>query len=179
MPEAAPGHIGDVKQAIHAIEIDERAEIGEVLDRAVDPVADLHAFEEFLALLAALLLDQFAAAEDDVLSVVVDLDDLEIVGVADELLQILRRNDVDLRGRQKCFDADVHHQAAFDDGLHLAFDQAVACKDGWRSCSNSAGKRPSPWRGRPCPRRFRGARGALRLRRPLPESRCRQIPARE
>ncbi len=57
--------------------------------------------------------------------VVVDLDDLEIVGVADELLQILRRDDVDLRRRQKRFDADVDHQAAFDDGLHLALDQAV------------------------------------------------------
>ena len=35
MAEAAPGHVGDVEQAIHAIEIDERAEVGEVLDRAV------------------------------------------------------------------------------------------------------------------------------------------------
>ena len=34
MTEAAPGHVGDVEQAIHAIEIDERAEIGQVLDRA-------------------------------------------------------------------------------------------------------------------------------------------------
>ena len=92
-------------------------------------VADLHAFEEFLALLAPLLLDQFAAAQDDVLPVVVDFDDLEIVGVADELLQILRRDDVDLRGGQKRFDADVHHEAAFDDGLHFAFDQAVAGED--------------------------------------------------
>ena len=89
-------------------------------------VADLDAFEEFLALLASLLLDQFAPAQHDVLPVVVDLDDLEIVGVADELLQIFRRNDVDLRRRQKCFDADVDHQAAFDDGFHLAFDQAIA-----------------------------------------------------
>ena len=39
MAEAAPGHVGDVEQAIHAIEIDERAEIGEVLDRAVDAMS--------------------------------------------------------------------------------------------------------------------------------------------
>ena len=31
--EAAPGHVGDVEQAVHAVEVDERAEIGEVLDR--------------------------------------------------------------------------------------------------------------------------------------------------
>ena len=92
-------------------------------------VADLHAFEEFLPLLAPLLLDQFAPAENDVLPVVVDLNDLEIVGVADKLLQIFRRNNVDLRRRQKCFDADVHHQSAFDDGFHFALDQAVAGKN--------------------------------------------------
>ena len=116
-------------KTVHAVEVDERAEIGEVLDRARDGIADLDAFEEFLALLAALLLDQFAAAEDDVLPVVVDLDDLEIVGVADELLEILRRNDVDLRGGQESFDADVDHQATFDDGFDLALDQSVAGKN--------------------------------------------------
>ena len=85
--------------------------------------------EELLALFAALLLDELAAAEDDVLPVVVDLDDLEVVGVADELLEILRRDDVDLRGGQERFDADVDHEAAFDDGLDLAFDQPVAGED--------------------------------------------------
>ena len=34
--EAAPGHVGDVEQAVHAVEVDERTEIGEVLDRALD-----------------------------------------------------------------------------------------------------------------------------------------------
>ena len=129
MSEAAPGHVGDVEQAIHAIEIDERAEVGDVLDRAVHAVADVHAFQELLALFAALLLDELAAAEHDVLPVVVDLNDLEIVGVADELLQILRRNDVDLRRRQERFDADVDDQTAFDDRFDLAFDQAIAFKD--------------------------------------------------
>ena len=85
--------------------------------------------EEFLALLAPFLLDQFAPAQDDVLPVVVDLDDLEIVGVADELLQIFRRDNVDLGRRQKRFHADVHHEAAFDDGLYLALDQPIAGKN--------------------------------------------------
>ena len=129
MTEAAPRHVGDVQQAVHAVEVDERAEIGEVLDRALDHVADLDAFQELLAFLRALLLDDFAAAEDDVFPVVVDFDDLEIVGVADELLEILRRDDVDLRAGQKRLDADVDDEAAFDDGLHLALDQAVALED--------------------------------------------------
>ena len=91
-----------------------------------DAIADVDAFEEFLSLLAALLLDQFAPAEHDVFAVVVNLNDLKIVGVTNKLLQIFRRNDVDLGCRQKRFDADVHHQTAFNDGFHLAFDQAIA-----------------------------------------------------
>ncbi len=127
--EAAPGHVGDVKQAVHAVEVDERAEVGEVLDGALDDVADVDRLQEFLALLGAFLLDEFAAAEDDVFAVVVDFDDLEIVGVADELLEILRGNDVDLRAGQECLDADVDGEAAFDDGADLAFDETVALED--------------------------------------------------
>ena len=51
----------------------------------VDLVADLDGLEERWRLLGALLLDELAAGEDDVLAVVVDLDDLEVVGVADVL----------------------------------------------------------------------------------------------
>ena len=127
--EAAPAHVGDVEQAVHAIEVDERAEVGEVLDHALDGAADLDGVEKALPLFAALLLDEFAARKDDVFPVVVDLDDLEIVGVADELLEILGRNNVDLRAGEKRLDADVDDEAAFDDRLDLAFDEAVAVED--------------------------------------------------
>ena len=125
MADAAPGHVGDVEQAVHAVEVDERAEVGDVLDRALAVSPILTVLEELLALLGAFLLDEFAAGEDDVLAVLVDLDDLEIVGVADESLKILRRDDVDLRAGQEGLDADVDHEAAFDDGLDLAFDEAA------------------------------------------------------
>ncbi len=95
--------------------------------RTVSPT--LTPLEEGLALLAPLLLDELAAAEDDIAAVVVDLDDLEIVGVADELLEIARRYDVDLRRRQKRFHADVDHESAFYDGFHFALDQTVAGED--------------------------------------------------
>ena len=95
----------------------------------IHAVAEVHVFQEFLALFAALLFDHLAPAEHDVLSVVIELNDFEVVGVADELLQILWRNDIDLRCRQKCFHADVHHQSAFDHRSHLAFDQAVTLEN--------------------------------------------------
>src|SRR5438093_1966162 len=129
MSEAPPRHIRDVQQAIHAIQIDERAEVGDVLDGAGYAVAHVDAFHEFLALITALLLDDLAPAEHDIFAVVVDLDDFEIVCVANELLQILWRNNVDLGGRQKRLHADVDHQAAFDHRFHLASDEAVTLED--------------------------------------------------
>ena len=110
MADAAPAHVGDVQQAVDAVEVDERAEVGDVLDRALADVARGHLARSSLAVLGAFLLDEFAAGQDDVLPLLVDLDDLEIVGVADELLQVLGRDDVDLRGGQKGFDADVDEQ---------------------------------------------------------------------
>ena len=86
MADAAPAHVGDVEQAVDAVEVDERAEIGDVLDRALADVARGHFGEQLLAAFVAFLLDQFAAGKNDVLPLLVDFDDLEIVGVADEML---------------------------------------------------------------------------------------------
>ena len=45
-------------------------------------------------------------------------------------VEILRRDDVDLRGGQERLDADVDDQAAFDDRLDLAVDGAAFVADG-------------------------------------------------
>jgi hypothetical protein len=130
MVEAAPGHVRDVEQTVHAVEIDERTEVGDVLDDADDLVAGGDAVEELLALLGALGLDDFAAGEHDVFALVVDLDDLELEHLADVLVEILRRDDVDLAAGQEGFDADVDHEAAFDDALDLAFDETAVLEHG-------------------------------------------------
>src|SRR4029434_4152071 len=70
MSEATPCHIGDMEQAIHSIEIDERAKVGEIFYCTGHAVADVHTFHEFLSLFAALLLDHLAPAEHDVFAVV-------------------------------------------------------------------------------------------------------------
>src|SRR4029453_13195539 len=66
MPQPAPGHVGDVQQPIHPIEIDECAEVSDVFHCASYSVAHVHAFHEFQALFASLLLDYLAPAEHDV-----------------------------------------------------------------------------------------------------------------
>ena len=50
-----------VKQAVHAVEVDEHAEVGDVLDHALNLVARIDGLEELLALFGALGFDDFAA----------------------------------------------------------------------------------------------------------------------
>ena len=91
MADAAPAHVGDVQQAVHTVEVDERAEIGDVLDGALADVARDHLGEQLWRALGAFLFDEFAAGQHDVLPLLVDFDDFELVGVADELRQVLGR----------------------------------------------------------------------------------------
>src|SRR5882672_2088025 len=51
VPDAAPGHVGDVQQAVETVEVDERAEVGDVLDRALADIAGHHFAQQLLALL--------------------------------------------------------------------------------------------------------------------------------
>jgi hypothetical protein len=130
MADAAPAHVGDVEQAVDAVQINERAEIGDVLDRALADVAGHHFGQQLGALVVAFLLDQFAAREDDVLALLVDLDDLELVAVADELREVLRRGSCQSARPAKRLDADVDDQAALDDGLDLAMMRAAFVANG-------------------------------------------------
>ena len=68
----------------------------------------------------ALVLDQLAAADDDVAARLVDLEDLALDGLADVVADVGGPADIDLAGRQEDVDADVDQQAALD----LAGDQA-------------------------------------------------------
>ena len=69
--------------------------------------------------------DEFTTRDDEVLLLFVDLDDLEIEGLADELLQALGRVDVDLRGGHESVHAHGNDEATFDDGLNAALDDGA------------------------------------------------------
>ena len=59
MIDAAPAHVGDVQQAVDAAEVDERAEVGDVLDDALADAGRLPAgLEQFGLLLGPFGLDQ-------------------------------------------------------------------------------------------------------------------------
>ena len=75
--DAAPGHIGDVQQAVHAAEIDKRAVLGDVFDHALDDVAFFELADDLRPLLGAALFKHSAARHDDVAAAAIHLQNLE------------------------------------------------------------------------------------------------------
>ena len=80
------------------------------------------AVEDRLAHLLALVLEDGASREDDVVARAVELDDLAAQLLAEELVEVLHAPDVHERGRQEAADAEVEDQPALDDLDHLAVD---------------------------------------------------------
>ena len=122
MVDVRPRQLGDVDQAVDAVEVDERAEVDDVRDLALDDEAGLQAVEDLLALLLALLLEHRAAREDDVVARAVELDDLALDRRAHELVEVRHAADVDQRRGQEAAHAEVDDQAALDDLDDRALD---------------------------------------------------------
>ena len=123
MVDVRPRELGDVDQAVHAVEVDEGAEVDDVRDLALDDVARLKAVEDLLPLLLALLLEHGAAREHDVVPRAVQLDHLAAELLAEELVQVLHAADVHERRRQEAAHAEVEDQSALDDLDHAAVDR--------------------------------------------------------
>ena len=120
----APGHVGDVQQAVDAAEVDERAVLGDVLDHAVDDRAFAQRLQQLGALFAHRSLDHGAARQHDVVALAVELDDLELHRLALERAHVLDRTRVEQRAGQEGADAvDEHREAALDLAVHGAGDE--------------------------------------------------------
>src|ERR1043166_1523917 len=122
MVDVRPRKLGDVDQPVHAVEVDEGAEVDDVRDLAVDDVAGVEPVEDLLPLLLTLVLEDGAAREHDVVARAVELDHLAAELLPEELVEILHAPDVDQRRGQEAADAEVEDQAALDDFDHAAVD---------------------------------------------------------
>src|SRR5262249_7208292 len=118
--DVAPRELRDVDQAVHAVQVDEGAEVDDVRDLAVHDVAGRKPVEDRLAHLLALVLQDGPAREDDVVAGAVELDHLAAELLAEELVEVLDTADVDERRGQEATDAEVEDQAALDDLDHPA-----------------------------------------------------------
>ena len=112
--------LGDVDEAVHPVEVDERAEVDDVRDLTLDDVAGAQPVEDRLAHLLALVLEDGAAGEHDVVARAVELDDLAAELLAEELVEVLDAPDVDERRRKEAAYAEVEDETALDDLDHLA-----------------------------------------------------------
>ena len=122
MVDAPPGDVGDMQQAVDAAEIDERAVIGDVLDRAVDDLAFGEVGDDLVALLGAALFENRAAGHDDVAAAAIHLQDLERLRDVHQRRDVAHRANVDLAARQERHGAvEIDGEAALD----LIEDDAV------------------------------------------------------
>ena len=123
--DAAPAHVGDVEQAIHAVEVDECAKVGDVLDNALADLAGLELLKQLCTLAGALLLENLPAGEDDVLALGVDLDDLELKLLADVDVEVAGSPNVHLGTGKEGLDAHIHDETALDSLGDLAGDEGT------------------------------------------------------
>ena len=111
----AVGHVGDVEQPVHAAQVDEGAEVGDVLDHTLPNLADGKLLHQVLALVGPLVLQYHPAADHDVAAPLVELDDLELVGLPQQLVDVRYPPQRDLAAGQEGIDAhEVYHHAALD-----------------------------------------------------------------
>src|SRR5262249_20620090 len=118
--DATPAHVGDVEKAVDAAQVDEGAELGDVLDDALANLPRLDLAEQLFFHLGALIFDELAAADHDVAPGFVDLEDFAVDGAADIVGDVRRPANVHLARRQEHVDADVDEKAALDLARHLA-----------------------------------------------------------
>ena len=103
---AAPRQVGDVDQTVYATQVDEHTVGCDILDNTLEYLTLLEFADDFLLLLFQLSLDEGLVGNNDVLEFLVDLDNLEFHGLANEYIIVADRLHVDLRTRQEGFDAE-------------------------------------------------------------------------
>src|SRR6476469_1005292 len=113
--DVRPGALGDMDQAVHPVEVDEGAEVDDVRELAIDHVAGVEPVEDLLSLLLALVLEDGAAREHDVVARAVELDHLAAQLLPEVLVEVLHAADVDERRRQEPAYPEVEDEAALDD----------------------------------------------------------------
>src|SRR5262245_31949177 len=115
MIDAPPRHVGDVKQAVDAAEVDEGAVIGDVLDHAVDDLALFETSHDLAALLGAGLFQHGTARDDDIAAAAVHLEDLEGLRHVHERADVADRANVHLASGEEGHGAvEIDGEPAFD-----------------------------------------------------------------
>ena len=123
MVDAPPGDVRHMQEAVDPAEVDERAIVGEVLDRAVDDLAFGEVGHDLVALLGPALLEHGAARDHDVAAAAVHFKDLERLGHVHQRRDVAHWANVDLAAREEGDrSVEVDGEAALDLVEDDAFD---------------------------------------------------------
>src|SRR6185437_397429 len=127
--DVLPGQLGHVHEAVHAAEVDERAEVDDRRDDALADLALAQRVEERVTHLGLGLLEPGTAGQDHVVAVLVQLDDLGFDFLADVRCQVAHAAHLDQRCRQETAQADVEDETTLDHLDDGAGDDAVLFLD--------------------------------------------------
>src|ERR1035438_1235788 len=125
MREASPAHVRDMKESVDSAQINERAVVGEVLDRAGENGVFAKVLEGLGALRVLFFLENLLAGDNDVAALLVQLDDADFNLLAEIAIEIADRTNLKLRARQKRLHADVDGEAAFDAADDRSHDRSL------------------------------------------------------
>ena len=114
MVDPAPGHVGDVEQAVQAAQVHEGAVLRDVLHGAHEDLALFEGLQGLGLLLGVLFLEDRLAGQHDVAPLLVDLDDPHAELLAPQGVEVPHRPHVDLAAGQEGAHADVHGESALD-----------------------------------------------------------------
>ncbi len=120
MADAFPAHVGDVQQTVDTAQVDERTEVGDVLDDTVSQLANFQFAQQVFAIFFSLLFDQRAAADDNIATCFVDLEHFALHDAPNVIGDVVRTANIDLAGWQEDVDADIDQQATLDLAGHGA-----------------------------------------------------------
>ena len=127
MAHAAPGQVGEMKKTVDAAEIDEGAEIGDVLDDSFPFLPDFELGKKGLFLLFTFLLEDHTTRDDDVAAPLVELDDLAVEALAEHIVEIGNLPEGDLRSGKECVNAhELDDQPALYPSVDDSADNATA-----------------------------------------------------
>ena len=101
MLNAFPCHIGDVQQAVNAAQINECTVVSEVLNDTFDFHAFLQVFQQLIALCAVFGFDNGTTRNNNVVTLLVQLDDFELKLFAFQVQRVAHRTNVYQGTRQE------------------------------------------------------------------------------
>ena len=127
--DVLPGELGNVDETVNATEVHEGTEVHDGGDYTLANLALLERVEEVAAGLGLVLLEECAAGKNDVVTVLVELDDLRIDVAADVGLQVANATHLDERCGKESAQADVDDEATLDDLDDVAGDDTVGVLD--------------------------------------------------